>query len=154
MKKNNITDAINDAVDESKFIMKEKNLKFHVSIPEKSVSEFVFDNERIKIVLRNILDNSTTYTQSGGKINVSLKTDNDYATIKVEDTGMGISKENLPKVFTKFFRSKKAIQTETDRSGLGLFIAKEIIEAHSGKINVESKEGKGTIVTIKLPISR
>lgn len=153
MKKNNIIDTVNEAVDDSRFTIKEKNIDFHIFTPDKDIPEFIFDKDRIKIVLRNILDNAATYTQPGGKIEISIKISGNYVVIETKDNGMGIAKKDLKKIFTKFFRTKKAIQTETDRSGLGLFIAKEIVEAHGGDIKIKSKEEEGTIVIIKLPTS-
>jgi len=71
---------------------------------------------------------------------------------QVADTGIGIPKEQHPRMFTKFFRAANAIRLETDGSGLGLFIAKNIIEKHGGKIWIESEEGKGTTVLFTLPL--
>jgi len=151
LKENNIIDLVNEVVDASKFTTKEKKLEFKVLAPEKPIPKFLFDKERIKIVLQNILDNAITYTQSGGEIKIYVLNEEDKVIIKIEDNGMGISPEDLKKVFTKFFRSKKAVHIETDRSGLGLFIAKEIIEAHKGKLEIESKEKEGSVVIITLP---
>jgi len=117
-------------------------------------SDINFDKEKIKIVLQNILDNAITYTPSGGEITIFIKKEERNVEIKIRDNGMGISDELLQKVFTRFFRSKKAVHIETDRTGLGLFIAKEIILAHDGQINIESKEGVGTTVTVLLPANK
>jgi len=154
LKENNITELVNEVVEASKFTMKEKNLIFNIVTPTENIPLFLFDKERVRIVLQNILDNATTYTQSGGEINIYLSQKKGNVIIKIEDNGMGISAEDLKKVFTKFFRSKKALHVETDRSGLGLFIAKEIVTAHKGTLTIESKEDKGTVVTITLPAKK
>ncbi len=154
LKENNIIDLINEVTEAAKFTMKEKNITFEIITPKKSIPLFLFDRERIKIVLQNILDNATTYTQSGGEIKIYLLQKKGNVIIKIEDNGMGISVEDLQKVFTKFFRSKKALHVETDRSGLGLFIAKEIVTAHEGTVSIESKEDKGSVVTITLPVKK
>jgi signal transduction histidine kinase len=154
LKKNDITTLINEIIETSKFTMKEKNLTFKINTPEIPIPQFTFDRERMKIALQNILDNATTYTPSDGEIKISTLQKNNSIIIKVEDNGIGISQEDLKKVFTKFFRSKKAVHIETDRTGLGLFIAKEIINAHNGEITLESEEGKGTTVTITLPTNK
>ena len=154
LKENNVIDVINETIEAARFTMKEKNLTFKVNILSEKIPLLFFDKEKIKIVLQNILDNAITYTPSGGEITIFIKKEERNVEIKIRDNGMGISDEDLQKVFTRFFRSKKAVHIETDRTGLGLFIAKEIILAHDGQINIESKEGVGTTVTVLLPANK
>jgi two-component system sensor histidine kinase VicK len=78
----------------------------------------------------------------------------DNILVTVQDTGIGISSNQIPRVFSKFFRADNAVRMQTSGSGLGLFIAKNIIERHGGKIWIESEEGKGTTVRFTLPFSR
>jgi len=109
------------------------------------------DLDKLKQVLVNIIDNSAKYTPKGG-ITVSL-TKNSQAKVlfAVKDTGIGISKETIPKLFAKFIRAKNANETNMRGTGLGLFIAKEIINAHSGRIWVESEgEGEGSQFYVEL----
>jgi len=117
------------------------------------IPEIYADKDRIEQVLINILSNAIKYTPEGGKISVySGKLYNDVY-IKIVDNGIGIPKEDLPRLFERFYRVDKARSRERGGTGLGLAIAKEIITAHEGTISIESEQGKGTEVTIKLPIN-
>jgi two-component system sensor histidine kinase VicK len=78
----------------------------------------------------------------------------DGILVTIQDTGIGISRNQIPRLFSKFFRADNAVRMQTSGSGLGLFIAKNIIEKHGGKIWIESEEGKGTTVSFTLPFSR
>jgi two-component system phosphate regulon sensor histidine kinase PhoR len=114
----------------------------------------VIDVEKIKLVIQNLLDNAIKYTPSGGKIKISLKHNKDKKEIEftIKDTGVGILEEQQPRIFSKFFRGANVMRMETEGSGLGLFISKNIIEAHGGRIWFESKEGEGTAFYFTLPI--
>ena len=107
---------------------------------------------KLRQLLINVIGNAVKYTQDGGEILVSLKSDKDFAYIKVKDNGMGIPKEDIPHLFERFYRVDKARSRAKGGTGLGLAIAKEIIDAHGGKINIESEEGEGTEVTVALPL--
>ncbi|MHB8651640.1 MAG: sensor histidine kinase [Minisyncoccota bacterium] len=130
----------------------EKGVTLSVVIPP-DVHTLPFDKKKISIVIQNLISNAINYTPGGGKVNVALEYGPRYATLTVADTGVGIPSEELSRVFTKFFRSKQALQMETSGSGLGLFIVKNIIERHGGTITLDSKEGEGTIVSFTLPLS-
>ena len=99
-----------------------------------------------------MLENSIRYTPTGGEITISLTCTNTYAGLSIKDTGVGIPKDQQDRVFSKFFRGGNVIRLETEGSGLGLFIAKNIIEAHGGKIWFESEENKGTTFNFVLPV--
>ena len=101
--------------------------------------------------LINVLDNAVKYSPEGGKIEVKLSETEMYAAIHVIDEGQGISQEELPKIFERFYRSDKARQSETGGHGLGLSIARIIVVAHKGKLRVRSKPGSGSIFSIILP---
>ena len=111
-----------------------------------------FDYDRIEQVLLNIISNSIKYTEEKGEIDVCLEQRNDKAYLKVKDNGIGIPKEDLPRIFERFYRVDKARARDLGGTGLGLSIAKEIIEAHHGSINIDSESGKGTEVTIVIPL--
>lgn len=109
------------------------------------------DRDGIEQVITNILINSVKYTQNGGNIKVYIGAVHDDAYIKIIDNGIGIPKEDLSRVFERFYRVDKARSREMGGTGLGLSIAKEIIEANNGSIDIKSEVNKGTEVIIKIP---
>lgn len=109
------------------------------------------DRDGIEQVITNILINSVKYTQEGGNIKVYVGAVHDDAYIKIIDNGIGIPKEDLPRVFERFYRVDKARSREMGGTGLGLSIAKEIIDSNNGSIDIKSEVGKGTEVIIKIP---
>ena len=110
------------------------------------------DRSRIEQVFLNIMSNALKYTPDGGTINISTGSVGQSVWIKVEDTGIGIPPEDLGRVFDRFYRVDKARSRESGGTGLGLSIAKEIVTMHGGDIEIMSTQGKGTTVTITLPI--
>jgi heavy metal sensor kinase len=111
------------------------------------------DQDRLKQVFINLISNSIAYSPKGGKVDVSLKRTNDFAIVSIQDTGRGISEEDLPHVFERFYRGDKArTHSATSGFGLGLSIAKWITEKHSGKIEVDSRLGEGTTFRVSIPL--
>lgn len=111
------------------------------------------DAQHIKRVLSNLLSNSIKYTPSGGRISVWLKKKDNEVEVTVEDNGIGIVKENLEKVFEKFFRVDQSLTRESGGFGLGLAICKKIVELHGGKIRAESDGlGRGSRFIFTLPV--
>ena len=109
------------------------------------------DPERIGQVLRNLLSNATTHTSEGGRIIVGLTDEDHELSVTVADTGAGIPPEDLPYVFERFYRVDRSRVRATGGAGLGLTIAKRMVEAHGGTISVESELGKGSRFTFTLP---
>ena len=110
------------------------------------------DKGMIKQLMRILVDNAIKYTPSGGKITLAISVQDKQCTIAVQDTGQGISKDELSKVFDRFYRSDKARKAESGGHGLGLSIARIIVVAHGGQITVRSKLGAGTTFFVRLPI--
>ena len=102
-------------------------------------------------VITNIVSNAVKYNKPGGSVAVSVRWEEPDVVIRVQDTGLGIPQEDLPRLFERFYRVDKARSREKGGTGLGLAIAKEIVEHHSGTIAVESQLDVGTTVTIRIP---
>ena len=109
------------------------------------------DTDKMTQVIDNILNNAIKYSPDGGKITVSMKTTDDQMILSISDQGLGIPKEDLPKIFDRFYRVDKARSRAQGGTGLGLAIAKEIIKQHNGFIWAKSEYGKGSTFTIVLP---
>ena len=109
------------------------------------------DAERIEDVFLNLLSNAIRYTPIQGSVTVGLKEENNQAVVWLTDTGIGIPEEAKKNLFTKFFRADNAKRVQADGSGLGLFIAKRIVDAHGGTIGVQTEVGKGSTFTVSIP---
>jgi len=110
------------------------------------------DKRLVKQLLLNLVDNAINYTPAGGGITLSLEKTQPSALILIEDSGIGIPQESLPHIFDRFYRVDKAKSREIGGSGLGLSICKWIAEAHGGTIEVSSRLGYGTKVSVRLPL--
>jgi signal transduction histidine kinase len=109
------------------------------------------DRDRLRELLVVLLDNAVKYTNGGGRVELAARRDQKKAVITVSDTGRGIPAESLPHLFDRFYRVDKARARESGGAGLGLAIARHIVDAHGGSINIESAIGQGTKVTVELP---
>ena len=112
----------------------------------------VGDRDRLKQVLLNLVDNALKYTPQGGEVTLSLTKDDAWVKISVRDTGIGIAPDDIPNLFGRFYRVDKARSRDAGGTGLGLAIAKSVVDAHNGKITVESELGKGSTFTVWLPL--
>jgi signal transduction histidine kinase len=109
------------------------------------------DSEKLYRLFSNLIVNAIQYTSPGGKVIVTLDNHNSDAEIKVQDTGIGIPKNELPHIFDRFYRVNSDRSRHTGGAGLGLAIAKAIVQSHHGSLDVESEVGKGSTFTVKLP---
>lgn len=112
------------------------------------------DSFRLRQVLDNLLSNAVKYTPSGGRISARLRTTDRHAELVIADSGMGIAPEDLPRLFEPYFRTDNAIRGGITGTGLGMGIAREIVTAHDGSIDVASEIGVGTTVTLRFPRRR
>jgi signal transduction histidine kinase len=138
-------------VDEKMILAKAKNITLTLTKPSEEKTILNADQDRLSIAIGNIIENAIRYTAVGGTVSVRLEVDSEFAIIRISDTGIGISKEDQPRMFTRFYRGSNVMHMETEGTGLGLFITKNIITAHGGEISFHSEEGKGTTFLIRLP---
>jgi len=130
-----------------------RGLQLEYRKPNSDIPNIKMDTEKLTLAIHNLVDNAINYTKTGG-IGISIKflkkENNILFTIK--DTGIGIPQTQQKRIFSRFFRTTNALKTETEGTGLGLFIAKNIIESHGGKVWFESKENKGSTFFFTLPV--
>ena len=133
----------------------DENLKYELIRDYPITSVWIeIDTDKMTQVIDNILNNAIKYSPDGGKITVSMKTTDDQMILSISDQGLGIPKEDLPKIFDRFYRVDKARSRAQGGTGLGLAIAKEIIKQHNGFIWAKSEYGKGSTFTIVLPYDK
>jgi signal transduction histidine kinase len=130
----------------------QREIDFCVEEKDGLPEEVYWDLDRINEVLGNLLSNAFKFTPHGGSVMLTLSPTEDGVRMEVRDTGAGISAEQLPHIFEKFYQADNQGSARAAGSGLGLAIAKEIVDAHGGTISCESKPGVGTCFTITLPI--
>jgi len=118
---------------------------------DSSLPPILGDKDNLEGVFINVVSNAIKYTPEGGTVAIEVCPDGDYVKTVVKDTGIGISPEDLPRIFDKFARVRSEKTRGIVGTGLGLSIVKSIVEAHLGSISVESEEGKGSIFTVLLP---
>lgn len=147
-----IEDIVQSVLNSYKEMIERKNINLEFQKPEKELPKTKIDVEKISLAIQNLLDNAIKYNREGGKIIISLKHIGDKIEFSIKDNGVGIPKDQQERVFSKFFRGANALKMETEGSGLGLFIAKNIIEAHGGNLWFESEENVGTTFYFTIPI--
>jgi heavy metal sensor kinase len=141
---------VRDACSRSEPLAQSKQVQFERAIPDVSipVSGDAGALQRLFLIL---IDNAIKYTPANGRVRVDLKTESDVVVATIEDTGMGISKEDLPFIFDRFYRADKARSREAGGAGLGLSIARWIADAHHATIRVESTLGTGSRFEVRIP---
>lgn len=131
-----------------------QNITFSLAPPPGEPSlTLTADPEKLRIALGNLMDNALKYNVQGGEVAVSIQRlpNEPYALVRVRDTGLGIAPETMPKLFTKFFRGEEVKDTQVNGSGLGLYIVRNIIRRHGGKIWAESTPKRGSTFSFTLP---
>jgi len=146
-----IADIIKETA--GKFTARAKDKKIEIFFEQDiDLPEVDLDSSRIAMALENIIDNAIRYSPSNSDITIKAKRDKNAILVSVSDSGIGIPEHQKKNIFIRFFRAENAIRTQTEGSGLGLFVTKAIIEKHGGKIWFESKEGKGATFYFTIPI--
>lgn len=147
-----ISEVVENAYKKIKPLAKKKNIEVAVSLGTKGQA-LQGDKKSLGKMVLIFLDNAVKYTPKGGKVLVTTKSDNRNLIVKIKDTGIGISKEDISHIFDRFYRVDQSRSKDIVAGfGLGLSLAKRIIELHKGSVEVESVEGKGTTFTVKLPL--
>jgi len=130
-----------------------KGISVSIELPDE-LSPVNIDAHRVSQVLRNLLENAVTHTAKEGSITITASQQANWVEVSVSDTGEGIPAEELPNIFERFYRVDKSRARATGGSGLGLTIAKRLVEAHGGKIEASSELGNGSRFTFTLPVSQ
>jgi signal transduction histidine kinase len=147
-----IEPLISSVFEELQTSAKEKGLEFVYKKPAKRLPDVNMDEEKIRQVIMNITDNSIKYTKQG-KVEIELKQNGEFIEYTVKDNGMGIKKEDLPNLFKKFSRGTGTSLIHTEGTGLGLYVAKQMAEAHQGRVWAESDgPDKGSLFTFQIPV--
>ncbi len=129
-----------------------KNVALAFKRPEQPSPRTVVDASKLELAIQNLVDNAIKYSKPGGRVIVELREEGGFFLVIVTDNGIGIPEEDRAFVFNKFFRAKNAILYQTEGSGLGLFIAKSIVEKHNGTLTFTSKENDETTFAVHLPL--
>jgi signal transduction histidine kinase len=140
---------IGEVVEETRLIEKDHE----ISNKENDVVKILADYKMVKQMIRIFIENSIKFTPKGGTIDISSKVQENAVKITVSDTGIGIPKDEIEKIFNRFYIVDKSRSKEKGGSGLGLSIAKWIASVHGGTIDVDSEEGKWTKVTVTLNLN-
>ncbi|MFZ6016885.1 MAG: sensor histidine kinase [Nitrospirota bacterium] len=145
IKETDVSKIIDDLIELVRVKAQKDGIKIHRQFGE--LPKLYLDPELIKTCIFNVILNAFQAMPAGGDLTVSTEASDNRFSIIIEDTGIGVSKENLPKVFEPFF------STRNTGLGLGLAMTKRVVEEHSGRVDFKSEEGRGSTVTISLPIS-
>jgi PAS domain S-box-containing protein len=153
---NNLSLVIRDIINELLYLIKERKLNIHFSLPDNLI--FIFDKIRIEQVIMNILSNAIKNTPPGGDISIDLKKNKNFIEFSIKDTGIGLTQKEMDLLFTRFGKLERSGEgfeyIDIQGSGLGLYITKEIIDLHKGEIRAESLgRHKGTNFIVKLPFN-
>lgn len=149
---NALTDLVSDTIEGFSELARRKQIELSGSV-EPGIDPVWMDGQRISQVLTNLVDNALRHTSPGGLVKLTARLMENWVQVEVQDNGEGISSQDLPLVFDRFFRADKSRSRATGAGGLGLTIADGIIKAHGGQIKVESQPGQGARFTFTLPVN-
>ena len=148
-----IVALVQNVIDEQRFHVDSKKITLTTTV-EHSMPLIQADAKLLSMVVQNLLSNSVKYTPLKGTVDISLRILPDHQTLllTIKDSGYGIPENQQSKIFTKLFRADNVREKDTEGTGLGLYIAKSIVDSSGGKIWFESTEGTGTIFYVELPL--
>jgi PAS domain S-box-containing protein len=146
-----IKDVIDHSVQDLALQATSKNIELITDIPS-DMPQVVVDRDKMMDVFVNLIDNAVKFTPDGGKVTVSAHVSEDSMYMDVMDTGIGIPEDKIPMLFQRFYQVDSSVKRRYGGTGLGLYICKKIVEDHKGDIYVNSEEGKGTTVHVRLPL--
>jgi signal transduction histidine kinase len=144
---------VREVLSEIEVARADRGVRMRDDVPD-DLPPVVVDPERVHQVLFNLLDNAVRYTPAGGEVTVSAHAADGSCEIAVADTGPGIAPEHLPRLFERFYRADAARSRGDGGTGIGLAIARSVVEAHGGRIRAESRVGQGSVFTFDLPVAR
>ena len=149
----NIIDLVSNIINEAQSFTEQYKIKIIFQKPNEALPQVLADPQKLGMVLFNLIDNAVRYNVENGEVKIEIKLlrDSPYIQISVQDTGLGIPPKQMDKLFTKFFRGENIIKVATEGSGLGLYIAKNIIQRHGGKIWAESQVNRGSTFYFIIP---
>ncbi|MGB9553460.1 MAG: PAS domain-containing sensor histidine kinase, partial [bacterium] len=150
LKKTDLNFLITSALEELEILEKKQNIQIRLDLTP--LPEMDLDQEAITRVLHNLLSNAIKFSPPGEVVEVRTRGEEGQVILEVEDHGPGIPQEEIPYLFQPFSRTKQAVQSVIPGTGLGLYVSKILVEAHGGTIALSSGEGKGTTVTVRLPV--
>lgn len=137
-----------DLIDQLNFSAKEKSVELSIEGPPLQIRG---DRRMIQDLIFNLIDNAIKYNRVGGRVDISLSDEGNYGVITVSDTGIGIPRDDVERVFERFYRVDKSRSRKAGGTGLGLAIVKHIVEYHGGSVALHSEVNKGTTIAVKLP---
>lgn len=146
-----VEDIIEEVINNFDSVIKAGKFSFNFEIINGPLQKIETDSEKLKRVIINLLSNALQYTPAGGKIRIAVEKLPTSLRVSVADSGVGINKDDQKKIFEKFFRSTRVLKLAPDGTGLGLFIARSLVEAMGGKMGFTSTENKGSKFYFTLP---
>lgn len=145
-----VKEVVEATIKELDFQAQQKRVGLTVNLT--SLTPVMIDPKRLREVLQNLISNAIKYNRVNGNITIDDKFDGEKIEISIRDTGIGIPETDLPKIFSRSFRAKNAMESEIDGSGLGLFVAKSFVEDWGGIISCKSQVGQGTVIAFTIPL--
>ena len=146
-------DVVAEALDAYEAPLQQAGLRVQVRSPQAPLPAISADREALVQAICNLIDNAIKYARDGGRLDFDLGRDGDGVAIAVRDAGAGIAPAEHERIFEKFYRVSTGLVHDVQGSGLGLAIVKQVIEAHGGRVEVESAPGQGSAFVIRLPLA-